>query len=275
LQKTAISIQDLWYAYPGADNRFALQSITLTVADGEFVALLGANGSGKSTLARMLNGLLLPARGTVSVDGLATSDEAQRQQIRRRLQMIFQNPENQAVGLTPAEDIAFGLVNIGWPRQQLAARIDWALGQVGLTEKRDRPVHALSGGEKQKLATAACLALGPRWLVLDEATAMLDPAARRHFLQTLHALRRQERLGVILITHQLEEVLGADRIVLMDGGTVRAVGPPADLLGQSQLLEQCGVELPYLPALARELREGGLDLPMCPTIDELVKTLCQ
>ncbi|MDB4894120.1 MAG: ecfA [Firmicutes bacterium] len=239
------------------------------------MALLGANGSGKSTLARMLNGLLLPARGTVTVDGLATSDEAQRHQLRRRVQMIFQNPENQAVGLTPAEDIAFGLVNIGWPRQQLAARIDWALEQVGLAAKRDRPVHALSGGEQQKLATAACLALGPRWLVLDEATAMLDPAARWQFRQTLDTIRRQERLGVIWITHHLEEVLGADRIVLMDGGRVHAVGRPGDVLGQPQLLEQCGVELPYLPALARELREAGLDVPSFPTIDELVTTLCR
>lgn len=270
-----ISIQNVWYRYPGADDQFALQSVTLSIAKGEFVALLGANGSGKSTLARMLNGLLQPTRGSVTVDGLAASDPAQRNRILRQVQMIFQNPENQAVGLTPAEDVAFGLVNIGWPRAQLAARVDWALDLVGLSARRNIPVSALSGGEQQKLAAAACLALEPEWLVLDEATAMLDPAARRHFLQTLHGIRKQKHLGIVLITHYLEDVLDADRIVLMDRGTVRAAGRPSEILGQPDLLEECGLELPFLPALARELNHGGLHVPPFPTVDELVHTLCR
>jgi energy-coupling factor transport system ATP-binding protein len=270
-----ITVADAWFHYPDEEAP-ALRSISLAIAPGEYVAILGPNGSGKSTLARLLNGLLLPARGTVTVNGADTADRDKAWSIRRAVQMIFQNPENQIVGSTLAEDVGFGLSNIGWPQAVISARIHEALALVGLADRRDSSPHALSGGEKQKLAAAAALALDPAYLILDEATAMLDPESRILFLTALHAMRRQRPFGLIAITHHLEEVLGADRIFLLDEGELQAVAPPAELLRRPDLLERCGIEVPFLPALAERLHRGGLTgLPAVPTVEELVVKLCE
>ncbi len=269
-----LELQDVWYRYPGAE-RDSVQGLSVTIAEGDFTAILGPNGSGKSTLARLLTGLCQPTRGRVLVDGRDTRDREALWEVHRTVQLIFQNPENQIVGTSLADDVAFGLANIGLPQAEMAERIAWALSLVGLGDRADDSPHSLSGGEKQRLAVAAAVALEPRYLVLDEATAMLDPGARRELMAMLLRIRSERRLGLIHITHHFEEVLEADRVVLMDGGRLQLVAPPAELLCRPDLLAACGIELPYLPALAARLRQGGLtDLAPNPTLSEVVKQLC-
>lgn len=270
-----ITIDNVSYRYPGVeDDRWALRQVSLNVAPNEFVAFLGPNGSGKSTLTRLLNGIALPDEGTVKVDGLPTDEVKALSQIRRQVQVVFQNPENQQVGITLAEDIAFGLSNIQCPHEEMQERIHWALRQVGLHHDPDRLVSELSGGEKQKLALASVLVLSPQYLILDEATSMLDPMSRKQFLEALHEVRSRVPFTLIYITHHLEEVLEADRLVLFVKGAVVAEGKPAELLSEPGMLAACGLEIPYVPALAHELRKLGLAAPDLPTIDSVVNALC-
>lgn len=254
-------------------ERPALSGVSLEVRPGEFVALLGRNGSGKSSLTRLLNALQQPAEGTVLVEGRPTSDPKLTQAIRRTVQIVFQNPENQQVGLTVGEDIAFGLSNIGWPQAEMADRIAWATRLVGLAAGEDRPVSGLSGGEKQKLALASVLALAPRCLILDEATSMLDPVARRQFVETLHRVREEQPFTLIYITHHLEEVMAADRWYLFRSGEIEASGTPAQLADQPALLAACGLELPYARRLSFLLRSRGIPVSANPDADELRRLL--
>ena len=270
-----ITVDNVSYRYPGVeDDRWALRQVSLTIAPNEFVAFLGPNGSGKSTLTRLLNGIALPDEGIVKVDGITTDDARALSQIRRQVQVVFQNPESQQVGITLAEDIAFGLSNIQCPHEEMQERIHWALRQVGLHHDPDRLVSELSGGEKQKLALASVLVLSPQYLVLDEATSMLDPMSRKQFLEALHEVRSRMPFALIYITHHLEEVLEADRFVLFAEGAVMADGKPTDLLAEPGLLAACGLEIPYVPALAHELRNLGLSVPALPTIDSVVNAIC-
>ncbi|MEE3661730.1 ATP-binding cassette domain-containing protein [Brenneria sp. g21c3] len=255
-----IDVQDVAFHYYG-EPQAALSQTSLAIHPGEFVALLGRNGSGKSSLARLLNGIELPTQGQVTVDGHSTADREAIPAIRRAVQIVFQNPENQQVGITVGEDIAFGLSNIGWPQPEIAGRIAWAIRLTGLDVEEDRPVSQLSGGEKQKLALAAILALAPRYLILDEATSMLDPVARRQFVATLHEVRKQTPFALIYITHHLEEVLDADRWLLFEQGRLLADAPPSALQTQLALLQTCGLELPYYLHLAALLRQRGLSAP--------------
>lgn len=252
----------------------ALRGVNLRIAEGEFVALLGRNGSGKSSLARLLNAIELPTEGEVRIDGLRTADKGTSAPIRRAVQIVFQNPENQQVGLTVGEDIAFGLSNIGWPQADIAARAQWAADLAGLAADPDRLVSALSGGEKQKLALASVLALSPRCLVLDESTSMLDPAARRQFVESLQAARSRERFTLIYITHHVEEVLDADRWILFDAGQIVADDTPERLTGQQELLEACGLELPFSHSLAYWLRQNGVPASSKLHLEELRNLLC-
>ncbi|MEC5341418.1 ATP-binding cassette domain-containing protein [Brenneria populi] len=254
-----IAVQDVVFYYYG-EPRPALSHTSLEIHSGEFVALLGRNGSGKSSLARLLNGIELPSQGEVIVDGHSTADRNALPAIRRAVQIVFQNPENQQVGVTVGEDIAFGLSNIGWPQREIAGRVAWAIRLTGLDAEEDRPVSQLSGGEKQKLALAAILALAPRYLILDEATSMLDPEARRQFVATLHEVRKQTPFALIYITHHLEEVLNADRWLLFNQGRLLAAAPPSALHAQFSLLQTCGLELPYYLHLAALLRQRGLQV---------------
>ncbi|WP_438434304.1 ATP-binding cassette domain-containing protein [Gorillibacterium sp. sgz500922] len=254
-------------------ERPALSGVSLEVRPGEFVALLGRNGSGKSSLTRLLNALQQPAEGTVLVEGRPTSDPKLTQAIRRTVQIVFQNPENQQVGLTVGEDIAFGLSNIGWPQAEMAERIAWATRLVGLAAGEDRPVSGLSGGEKQKLALASVLALAPRCLILDEATSMLDPVARRQFVETLHRVREEQPFTLIYITHHLEEVMAADRWYLFRSGEIEASGTPAELADQPALLAACGLELPYARRLSFLLRSRGIPVSANPDAEELRRLL--
>ncbi|CQR57353.1 ATP-binding cassette domain-containing protein [Paenibacillus riograndensis] len=277
-----IRIQDVTFYYNEPDEasghaglRPALSKVSLDIQPGEFVALLGRNGSGKSSLSRLLNGIELPTEGTVTVDGRRTAEPHEVQEIRRAVQIVFQNPENQQVGLTVGEDIAFGLSNIGWPQQEIRSRIAWALQLVGLEADEERPVTRLSGGEKQKLALASVLALAPRYLILDEATSMLDPVARRRFVETLHEVRQRVPFTLIYITHHLEEVMGADRWVLFREGRIVTSGPPSGLQKDTQLLHDCGLELPYYYKLAELLRRSGIPAPATLSEQELRGLLCR
>lgn len=255
-----IEVRDLFFRYSGAD---VLQGVDLALEPGELVVLTGPNGCGKTTLARHLNGLLTPTRGTVRVDGLPSTDP----EVRRLVGMVFQEPESQIVAPVVEEDLAFGLENLGLPREEMRARVDWALERLGLTEVRRAEPHLLSGGQKQRLALASVLAMKPRYLVLDEPTTMLDPFSRREVLALLHDLLAQDGLAVILVTHRLEEALGASRAVVMDRGRIRFQGAPAELLCQTELLAELGLEMPDLTRLGEALRARGFDPPR-PVLSE-------
>ncbi|MCW5951903.1 MAG: ATP-binding cassette domain-containing protein [Propionibacteriaceae bacterium] len=239
-----IVVDDARFRYqPGGPD--VLAGVDLTIADGEHVALLGRNGSGKSSLARLLNGLHRPTGGSVLVDGLDVADPARLPAVRRSVQMVFQTPENQQVGTTVFDDIAFGLANIAVPTAQMPARAAAALAEVGLPVGLERQVVTLSGGELQRLALAAVLALRPRHLVLDEVTAMLDPAGRGQVLAAIRRIRAESGLAVIQITHHLDEIEDADRAIVIDRGRVLAEGSVPEILADSALLAACGLQAPY------------------------------
>ena len=253
----------------------ALDDISLTIKKGEYIALIGSNGSGKSTLARLLNAILVPTSGEVWVDGLLTSREEHRWEIRRRVGMVFQNPDNQIVATTVEEDVAFGLENLGIDSSQISRRVTEALERVGLSSFRHHAPHLLSGGQKQRLAIAGGIAMRPRCLVLDEPTAMLDPRGRREVLDTIQRMNRQEGVTVVHITHFMEETLEADRIVTMDRGKIVQNGKPEEIFNGETDLYQLGLEIPVLLRLNRILRSEGLDIPAnILNLNDLVNILC-
>ncbi|PZN09426.1 MAG: energy-coupling factor transporter ATPase [Bacillota bacterium] len=271
-----IQIRQVHFVYhPGQPDAVeALRGIDLEVRRGEFLAVVGANGSGKSTLARLLNGLLLPTRGEVRVAGRSTADPAARGEIRRLVGMVFQNPDNQLVAPTVEEDVAFGPENLGLPRDEIARRVRRALEAVGLWERRADPPHRLSGGQKQRVALAGVLAMEPACLVLDEATAMLDPAGRAEVLDAVTRLHREQGITVVLITHFLEEAARAQRVVVMHRGRVVAGGPPAEAFDGPDWLEAVGLAAPPMGRLADRLRRRGWRLPSgIVTVEQLVAAL--
>ena len=237
----------------------AVDGISLTVESGEFVAVVGGNGSGKSTLAKHLNALLLPTEGEVRVDGLDTRDRASVWDIRQRVGMVFQNPDNQLVATVVEEDIAFGPENLGVPRGEIVARVQEALAAVDMLEYRRHAPHLLSGGQKQRVAIAGILAMRPQCLVLDEATTMLDPQGRREVLETVRRLNAGG-VTVIHITHTMDEAVLAHRIIALQAGRIGLEGPPAQVFDRAGDLEAMGLTLPLIPGLARTLRADGLPL---------------
>jgi len=272
-----IEINSLTYHYPleGGGVIKALDNLSLKIAEGEYLALIGPNGSGKSTLARHLNALLLPSEGEILVEGLLTSREEYRWEIRRHVGMVFQNPDNQIVATTVEEDVAFGLENLAVPPEIIRRRVAEALEMVGLSSFSHHAPHLLSGGQKQRLAIAGIFAMQPRCLVLDEPTAMLDPRGRREVLETLKRLNRTEGITVVHITHFMEETLEADRIVVMDKGRVIHEGQPADIFGGDIDLESLGLEMPAIPRVVKILRAGGLKIPAgVLDVNQLVNFLC-
>ncbi|HEY8449552.1 MAG TPA: energy-coupling factor transporter ATPase, partial [Bacillota bacterium] len=261
---------------PGAREVWALRDVNLSVRRGEFVAVVGANGSGKSTLARHLNALLLPTTGRVEVAGFDTSDPAHLWEIRRRVGMVFQNPDNQLVATTVEEDVAFGPENLGLPREEIARRVDEALRLVRLEAFRRHAPHRLSGGQKQRVAIAGILAMRPDIIVMDEPTAMLDPRGREEVVATAWRLCRGEGITVVYVTHFMEEAVRADRIVVLAEGRVQAEGAPTEVFARRELLRSAGLELPGVVELAERLRQRGLDVPGDLTsLDELVTHLCR
>ncbi len=263
------------YTYEGAAKP-ALRGVSLTVEDREFVAVLGRNGSGKSTLAKMLNALYLPSEGSVTVMGVDTRDEGRVLDVRQRVGMVFQNPDNQLVATIVEEDVAFGLENLGVPQPEIRPRVEEALRAVGMEAYALHAPHMLSGGQKQRVAVAGMLAIRPRVLVLDESTAMLDPAGRREVYQTVRALNREAGITVVWITHFMEEAALSDRVIVMDEGTVALSGPPREVFSQVERIRALGLDTPPVAALAHDLRACGLPLPEgLMTLDEMVEALCR
>ncbi len=273
--ETIIELNNVTFDYfTGNKSVRALEKISLQIKKGEYLALIGPNGSGKSSLARHLNALLLPTSGEVWVDGLCTAQQENCWEIRRRVGMVFQNPDNQIVATTVEEDVAFGLENLGVATNQIVQRVRKALEQVGLWSFRKHAPHLLSGGQKQRLAIAGVLAMLPKCLVLDEPTAMLDPRGRREVMATIRQMNDQAGITVVQITHYLEEILEADRVLVMDKGKIVQSGSPAEIFAADVDLEQFGLEIPTIPKLIRLLREGGLEIPpRVLTVSELVNAL--
>lgn len=273
-----IEVTNLTYIYnQGKPGEYrALSGVDLTIKKGEYLALAGPNGSGKSTLARHFNALLTPSSGKVIVDGLDTSRQEDIWEIRRRVGMVFQNPDNQIVSSVVEEDVAFGVENLGLPLAEVRARVTEALEQTGLTRFRLHATHLLSGGQKQRLAIAGVLAMQPACLVLDEPTAMLDPAGRKELLDTLERLNRDLGITVILVTHFMEEAARAGRVLVLDSGRVVLAGTPGEVFSQDKILEELGLELPAPTHIARGLKRRGFLIPEpILTPDDLVKAVLQ
>jgi energy-coupling factor transporter ATPase len=272
-----IDIQDLHYAYDGdrPDSVEALRGIDLHVAKGEYVVIIGRNGSGKSTLAKHLNALLLPTRGDVWIKGMNTRDPQHLRAIRRTVGMVFQVPDNQLVATVVEEDVAFGPENMGVPEERLGPRVDEALGLVDMLSYRTRPPHLLSAGQKQRVAIAGVMAMRPECLVLDEATAMLDPKGRREVLETVSKLNHQG-ITVVAITHFMSEAVEADRVMVMDEGRIAMEGPPRQVFARVEELQELGLDVPPVTDLARRLhqRQPAFPNPLL-TVDEVVEELCR
>ncbi len=251
-----------------------LDGLTLSIKPGEFVAVLGHNGSGKSTLAKHFNAILLPSGGKVYVDGMDTADEDRLLDIRRRVGMVFQNPDNQIVASVVEEDVAFGPENLGVPSAEIRERVDAALAAVGMSEYARHAPHLLSGGQKQRVAIAGVLAMRPRCIVLDEPTAMLDPVGRREVLDTVRRLNREQGITVVLITHHMDEAAQADRLIVMHDGHIMADDSPAQVFQNVDGLRSLGLEVPEPVALLYELRQAGVDVPLTAlTVDGCAEVL--
>lgn len=273
-----ISIKDLKHYYTDADGNEvkALDGVSLDIKQGEFVAIIGANGSGKSTLARHLNALLLPTEGEVLVDGMDTADEEKMWNIRQKVGMVFQNPDNQIVAAIVEEDVAFGPENIGVPGEEIRPRVEKALAAVGMTEYARHAPHLLSGGQKQRVAIAGIMALEPECIVLDEPTAMLDPQGRKEIVATVQKLNKEKGITIVYISHYMVEALAADRVVVMEKGHIRFSGTPREVFSRVDELEALGLEAPLAAKVASELRKSGAKLPEnIITDEELAEALCQ
>ena len=254
----------------------AIDQVDLDVEAGQFIAVLGHNGSGKSTLAKHINGLLIPTEGTVWVDHMNTENEEELWKIRQKAGMVFQNPDNQIIGTVVEEDVGFGPENMGVPTEDIWRRVDESLNAVGMTAYRHHSPNKLSGGQKQRVAIAGVVAMRPKCIVLDEPTAMLDPNGRKEVLQAVRELNKKEGVTVILITHYMEEVIFADRVIVMDKGSIVMQGTPREIFSQVHTLKSYRLDVPQVTLLAHELRKSGLQIPEgILTIDELVNAICQ
>ncbi len=270
-----LELNNVSYRYEGAAQN-ALSGVTMTIEAGEMLAIVGHNGSGKSTLAKHLNGLLLPTGGNVTIDGMDTKNEDALLAIRQRVGMVFQNPDNQLVTTIVEEDVGFGPENLGVPPKEIRGRVDAALESVGMTAYADKASHALSGGQKQRIAIAGMLAMQPEVLVLDEATAMLDPEGRREVLEIVKRLHRETGLTVVMITQFMEETLSCDRVVVMGGGKLQFSGTPREVFRRSAELRALGLDVPETVWLRDALIEGGMPLLGDPmTITETADAIWQ
>ena len=252
----------------------AIDHLDLDIEEGSFVAILGHNGSGKSTFAKTLNGILLPTEGTVWISGMDTADDDRLLDVRQTVGMVFQNPDNQIIANVVEEDVGFGPENIGVPTEEIWKRVDESLKAVGMTAYRLKSPNRLSGGQKQRVAIAGVMAMRPRCIVLDEPTAMLDPNGRKDVIRTVSELNKAEHITVLLITHYKEEVIGADRVIVMDDGKMVMDGTPREIFSRVEELKELRLDVPQVTELAWELKKGGAKLPDgILTIDELMDAL--
>ena len=253
----------------------ALKDVTAQIKKGEFTAIIGTNGSGKSTLARHLNALLLPTEGELIVEGMRTSDAGRVWDIRQKVGMVFQNPDNQLVAAVVEEDVAFGPENLGVPPEEIRERVDLALEKVGMTSYRKQAPSMLSGGQKQRVAIAGVLAMKPDCIVLDEPTAMLDPKGRKEVMDTIHELNKTEGITIVLITHFMEEAVTADHILVIDKGVLKMEVTPREIFSQADKVTEIGLDVPVPADLARRLRKKGMAVSeKCMTDEELGEALC-
>ena len=260
-----ISVEHLAYSYPGpegAEGVRVFEDLNLTIEEGSFVAILGSNGCGKSTLAKHFNSILLPCGGKVYVCGIDTSREDLVMAVRRRVGMVFQNPDNQIVANVVEEDVAFGPENLGIASPEIRRRVDNALKQVDMYNYREHAPHLLSGGQKQRVAIAGIIAMEPRCIVLDEPTAMLDPRGRREVMETIGRLNQEKGITVVLITHHMDEAAKAGRVVVLHRGQVAADGTPRQVFSQPELLHELGLAAPETVELCYELNKEGFSLPL-------------
>lgn len=272
---------DLIYEYTDANNKsiVALDKVNIEVAEGEFVAIIGTNGSGKSTLAKCLNALIVPLRGKCIVDGMDTSKSENIWNIRQKVGMVFQNPDNQIVSAIVEEDVAFGPENLGIPSEEIRERVEQALTAVGMLEMRKHAPHMLSGGQKQRIAIAGMLAIRPNCLVLDEPTAMLDPKSRVEVIDTVHKLNKEKKITVVLITHFMQEALLADKVIVMSDGKVDSIGTPREIFSDVEGITKLGLEVPVageVAYLVNKMSQGAIVLDKDTITDEeLIAQLCQ
>ncbi len=269
-----LSLEKVSFSYDKRHN--AVNDVSLSVEKGEYVAVIGHNGSGKSTLAKLFNGLVKPDQGKVIVDGFSLDDKKSTFEVRKRVGVVFQNPDNQLIASIVEDDIAFGPENLGIPREEIGKRIDFALSAVGMEGFRKSSPTRLSGGQKQRIAIAGVLAVKPQILVLDESTAMLDPKGRNEVLSVVEKLNKEQKVTVINITHYMDEVVRADKVYVVNNGSIVLSGSPEEVFKEKELLNSCGLELPLSSVIALKLKEQGIDLKDgILTEEQLAEGLCE
>ena len=259
-----------------SEEKYAVKDVNLEVKKGEFLVILGHNGSGKSTIAKHMNALVVPTMGTVVVDGLDTSDSENVWNIRSKAGMVFQNPDNQLVATIVEEDVAFGPENLGVEPSEIRRRVEESLEKVGMSKYKRHAPHLLSGGQKQRIAIAGILAIQPQCIIFDEPTAMLDPSGRRDVLNNIKYLNKEFGMTIVLITHYMDEAAQADRIIVMDEGSIKMEGTPRDIFPQVERMKKIGLDVPQVTELAYELKKAGIDInEKILNVDEMVNELCQ
>ena len=275
-QEPMIKVQDVRFRYDPEQPKYAVDGVSLDIRRGEFVAVLGANGCGKSTLAKHFNAILLPEAGTVLVEGMDTRNEDHLYDVRQKVGMVVQNPDNQIVATIVEEDVAFAPENLGVPSEEIRRRVDDALTAVGMEKFTRHEPHLLSGGQKQRIAIAGVLAMEPECIVLDEATAMLDPVGRREVLAAVEKLNYEQGITVVLITHHMNEAEHADRVIVMNDGLVVMDGKPREVFTRKKELEDIGLAVPDTVSLLFSLREAGMDVPVdAITVEECADVIAK
>lgn len=274
-----IEIKDLYFSYENEGEnknpRNVINGVNLNIKEGEFVALLGHNGSGKSTLAKLINALFIPKKGQVLVDGFDTKDDKSVWDIRSRAGMVFQNPDNQLVATVVEDDVAFGPENLGIESSEIRKRVDKALESVNMEDFKKNLPHLLSGGQKQRVAIAGILAMSPTYIILDEPTAMLDPSGRKEVMDTVLKLNKEQGKTIILITHYMDEAAMADRLIIMEEGSIILQGKPREVFSHVDEIKKIGLDVPQVTELAFDLKKQGFNIRNdVLTVEELVEQVC-
>jgi len=272
-----VEVNNVSFEYITEENSFkAIDDLSLSINEGEFLVIIGHNGSGKSTLSKNLNAILMPTEGNILINGMDTREEKNLWDIRQTAGMVFQNPDNQIVATVVEEDVAFGPENLGLEPKEIRKRVNESLKSVGIYELKDRQPHLLSGGQKQRVAIAGIIAMKPKCIIFDEATAMLDPSGRKEVMSTIKRLNKEENISVIHITHFMEEAVDADRVIVMERGRKVLEGTPRQVFSEVDMLKNIGLDVPYMTELSKELEKEGLSIGSdILTVDEMVMKLCQ